>query len=775
MNRSKKSFALAMLLGASTTALSGVALAQTDNEVTESAKTYDTIVVTAQRREQNLQDVPVSVTAISGDALANLGVADMTEVSKLSPNVTLEVSRGTNSTLTAFIRGVGQQDPVSGFESGVGVYLDDVYLNRPQGAVLDVFDVERIEVLRGPQGTLYGRNTIGGAVKYVTKDLSDEPELEVSGAYGTYGQAEALVKGSVPISDSFRVGAAVTKLNRDGFGKNVITGAENYNKDVLSGRLSMELDATESLSFKLSGDYTKDDSVARQGHRLIPGQLSGAPVLGDVFDTRAGLNVVQQEVEAYGGSFVTTLDLNDSITIKNILAYREDETTSPIDFDSLQSADLDVPAIYANDQLSNELQLSYTGDKLNGIAGIYYLDANASTVFDVLLANTGALISLPGLNAQTFGEVETKTWAAYADFSYDFTEQLSLTVGGRFTHDERTSTVLRRTYIGGFSEFFNGDGIVIATSSDFNGSNEWDEFTPRIALSYKPTPDHNIYASASKGFKGGGFDPRGQTSTAPDLNQDSVVSAEEIYEFMSFDPESVNSFEVGLKSSFGNGRVTTNIAAFLMDYTDIQIPGSIGVDTDDDGINDTFTGVTTNAGAATVSGIEFEALAHVADDIFTTGDFLNASVTAGYIDAQYDEYILNEVDVSDQRVFQNTPDWSASGVFTYNTPLGGGDLNVATTISYKGDSSQFEAPNPFLDQEAFTLYDLSLVWTAPNDQWTLGLHGKNLTDEEYKVAGYNFVSIGPDGSFTPTLGLEGTLTAFYGNPRTFTMSVGYKF
>lgn len=775
MNRSAKTFALAMLLGVSTSAIAGVAVAQEADESLKETKTFDTIVVTAQRREQNLQDVPVSVTAIGGESLAKLGVADMTEVSKLSPNVTLEVSRGTNSTLTAFIRGVGQQDPVSGFESGVGVYLDDVYLNRPQGAVLDVFDVERIEVLRGPQGTLYGRNTIGGAVKYVTRDLSRDPEFAASAALGTYDQVESLIKGSVPITDSFRVGAAVTNLQRGGFGKNLVTGEENYNKDVLAGRVSMELDATSALSFKLSGDYTKDDSKARQGHRLIAGQQSGAPVLGDVFDTRAGLNIVKQEVEAYGGAFVTTFDVNDTISIKNILAYREDETVSPIDFDSLQSADLDVPAIYKNDQLSNELQLSYSGNKLNGLVGLYYLDANSSTVFDVLLGTTGALLNLPGLNAQTFGDVSTKTWAAYADFSYDFTEQLALTVGGRFTHDERASTVLRRTYLGGFSESFNGNGFVIATTSDFNGENEWDEFTPRIALSYKPVPEHNIYGSFSKGFKGGGFDPRGQTSAAPDLNQDSTVSEEEIFKFMSFEPESVNSYEVGVKSIFGEGRVNTNIAAFVMDYTDVQIPGSIGVDTDNDGVNDTFTGVTTNAGQATVSGLEFEALANVAEDIFATGDFFSTSVTVGYINAEYDEYFVNEIDVSNDRVFQNTPEWSASGVFTYNTPLGGGDLNIASTVSYKSDSSQFESPNPYLDQEAFTLYDMSLVWTAPSEKWTLGLHGKNLTDEQYKVAGYNFVNINTDGTFTPTLGREGTLTAFYGNPRTVTMTVGFKY
>ncbi|MGB3624742.1 MAG: TonB-dependent receptor plug domain-containing protein, partial [Henriciella sp.] len=377
--------------------------AQEATEQDEEARRFTTVTVTAQRREQNLVDVPVSVSAFDGELLADLGVADITEISKISPNVTLEVSRGTNTTLTAFIRGVGQQDPVAGFESGVGLYVDDVYLNRPQGAVLDVYDVERVEVLRGPQGTLYGRNTIGGAIKYVTKPLSDDPTYEVNLKAGTYNQLDGVVTTSLPVTDTFRVGASVASFNRDGFGENIITGEENYNKKLFGARVSAEFDVTDTFQLRAAADYSLDKSNARQGHRLIPDQLPpfDYPVLGDVFDTRAGLNVIPQKVEAYGGSLVAEAELNENWTLKNILAYREDESTSPIDFDSLPEADLDVPAIYENDQFSEELQLLYSGDRLNGLVGFYYLDANASTVFDVLLATTGDVLGLPGLNAQT--------------------------------------------------------------------------------------------------------------------------------------------------------------------------------------------------------------------------------------------------------------------------------------------------------------------------------------------------------------------------------------
>ncbi|MGB3627840.1 MAG: TonB-dependent receptor, partial [Henriciella sp.] len=349
-------------------------------------------------------------------------------------------------------------------------------------------------------------------------------------------------------------------------------------------------------------------------------------------------------------------------------------------------------------------------------------------------------------------------------------------LGARYTEDTRTSQVLRRTYIGGFSEFFGGNPTLIATTSDFNGEADFDDFSPRVSVSYKPTPDSNLYATYSQGFKGGSFDPRGQTTAAPDLDQDGTVSEQEIYQFMQFDPEEVDSYEVGYKASQLGGRVNYSLAGFYSDYKDVQVPGSIGVDTDGDGVNDSFSGVTTNAGAATIWGVEFEGTATVAEDFANAGDLLNLGWSVGYLDAQYDEFIdAFGNDVSDQRVIQNTPDWTANGRASYDTPFQGGNLLLNTQVSYRGDSSQFEVANPFLDQEAFALWDASVRWETADGRWGFSLTGKNLTDEEYIVAGYNFVTVNADGTFTPTLGLEGTLTAFYGDPRTVTAGIDYKF
>jgi len=740
-----------------------------EESANERDHTLEEVIVTATRREESLMVVPIAVTAISGEELAEFGMLDLTYVEQMSPNTTLKVSRGTNTTLTAFIRGVGQQDPVPGFESGIGIYLDDVYLNRPQAGVMDIYDVERIEVLRGPQGTLYGRNTIGGAIKYVTKRLNpDNAEGKASVSYGTDNLLNAIVTGSIPLGDTFRVGASLASLNRDGFGSNLyLKNLENYNKELLGARFSAEWEPNEDWFVRFAFDYVDDDSDPRQGHRLVPA-TSGYGVLGNVFDTEAGLNNPTQSVESTGYSLTAQWTASDMITVKNIVAYRDDETWTPIDFDSLPVADLDVPAIYENDQFSEELQLLFTADRWNGIAGFYYLDANASTAFDVILGQTGTVIGLPGLNAFTSGDVNTKTWSLFADFTFEITDEFSVSVGGRYTSDKRTSSVLRQTKIGGTSPIFGGSAIPIATTSDFHGSETFTKFTPRISLDLTPNDENLFYVSYSEGFKGGSFDPRGQTTLAPDLDGDGVVSDDEIFEFMKFDPETVKTLEFGWKTTALQGRMTSKLALFFSKYTDVQVPGSIGVDSNGDGISDTFVGITSNAGKADINGVEWEGQAILANDLISSGSELRFGWAVGYINANYVEFIdAFGVDVADERVFQNTPKWTISGNLNYNTPVNwfntAGNFSAITSLSYRGDTSQFEVPNEFLDQPSYTLWDLSLVWTEDSGHWSFGLHGKNLTDKEYKVAGY----------FFPNLGLENNITAFYGNPRQIWGTVQY--
>ncbi|GAO40214.1 putative TonB-dependent receptor [Sphingomonas changbaiensis NBRC 104936] len=741
------------------------------------------IVVTARRREESLLEVPIAITAFSGATLEKQGALDITDVGNTTPNVTLEVSRGSNSTLSAFIRGVGQQDPVAGFEQGVGIYLDDVYLNRPQAAVLDIYDVERIEVLRGPQGTLYGRNTIGGAVKYVTRRLSADPTVSLRANLGTYQQADVIASASTGVgSGLLRFGGSVARLSRGGFGKNLTTGLENYNKDIWAGRLSAEINNESTIFVRLSADYTDDQSAPRGGHRLIPSFVSNTPVLSNVFDSQGGLLVPDQSVRAGGISLYAEVKPQDWLTLRSISAYRKDKTRTPIDFDALPAADLDVPGIYNNRQFSQELQALVDTGSFHGLVGGYFLDADAVTAFDVRLFTT-----VPGLAAFTDAKVHTETYAIFGDFTYDFTDQFSLSAGGRYTRDRRQASILRQNYLGGGAAIFGGAAIPFgAPSTNFTGARVFNKFTPRASLSFRPTPDHNLYVSYSKGFKGGGFDPRGVGANAPDTNGNGIRDQQEVATFLSFLPETVDSYEAGYKGSLLDHRLNVALAVFRADYKNEQIPGSAGCVVN--GIQ-TFCGVTTNAGKVRFQGVEFEGSAKLANDFAVGGDALTLSGSLGYIDPkfkQYDTFVAGRgtVDVTAFRHVQNTPKWTASGTLDYTAPVWTGTIDLNTTVSYRSKTYQFEIANPFIDQPGFALWDANLVYRAEGDRWSIGVHAKNLTNKKYKTSGYTFLAADPvtgalltdkNGKFISALGKEGTLTAFYGNPRQVFVTLGVKF
>lgn len=730
------------------------AYAQSTNQAKATADNTEpkVVTVTARRREESLKDVPVSVTEIGSDQLSKSGIPDITSIAQLLPSTTLSASRGTNSTLTAFMRGVGQQDPVAGFESGVGIYLDDIYLARPQGAVADIYDVERVEVLRGPQGTLYGRNTIGGAVKYITRKLGPNTDVRLKTSIGTYGQADGMITAGIPVSDTVRVGAALAKFTRNGFGKDLATGQDNYNKDITAARLSAEFTPNSDLFIRIAADTTQDDSNAKHGHRLTVGKVSNAPILDNVYDSRANLNSVlghPQQVTQSGASALLEWRLNNEFTFKSITASRHDTSYAPIDFDSLNKVDFDVPAIYKNRQTSQEFQLAFNTKAIQGLAGIYYIDANAYNKFDVRLLGTSTF---------TEGDVDTKAWAAFADASMDLSDTVSLSAGGRYTVDQRQAAILRQIYLGtaGSPALGNPSAVLFRTDTNLskNDLERTDKkFTPRVSLSWKATPEQSVYASWSEGFKGGGFDPR-LNIVGTKLSLDKAKKG--------FEPESIKTLELGLKSEFDHGRIFTNAALFHSDYRDVQIPGSIAIDTNGDGKDDSFAGVVTNAGKAKIDGLELEAVAKLSDNFRLSGMY-------SYIDAKYTQFIgATGADVSAQRVFQNTPRNSGNirGTYDFELPVMGrnGKLSLIASLTHRGKTYQFETPNPVLDQAAYRLWDASVVWTSSDNNLRVGLHGKNLNDARYKVAGY----------FFPTLG-EGSVTAFYGNPRTVTATLEYRF
>ena len=733
MNRLVKTVLLA---GAAWGALSATAIAQQAPAQEPTATSLDEIIVTARRRDEQLKDVPVAVTALSAERLEETGATDITALQQQSPNATVQVARGSNSTLISFIRGVGQQDPLWGFEPGVGLYVDDVYIARPQAAVLDIFDIERIEVLRGPQGSLYGRNTVGGAIKYVTSRLSPEAEATVRAAYGSYNQVDLVASGSLPLTDSFRVGAAFANLTRDGYGTNLNTGAEHYDKDVTAFRASAEFTPRDEVFFRLAYDRTQDDSNPRHGHRELAGVGPGAGSPDSVYDTYAGVGD-DNSVESEGLSFTGQVDVSEHWTFKAIAAWREGRTDTVIDFDNTPAPTLDIPAYYADEQHTMELQFQFDYDRIQGVFGVFYLDATAEGAFDTILGGAGIVIG-------TGGSVETESVAMFGDVNLDLTDRLHLGLGVRWTQDSKTGEVFRANYLGATrSPLLGGSARApILLRTDYTKSRTFDDISPRVALSYDFSDDITGYASWSSGFKSGGFDMRGDAILTPD-----TVNG--------YDPETVDSYEMGLKGRAGP--LSFSSAIFYNEYKDQQVTTQVPAGA-------SIASFVDNVGQSTIYGAEFEGSLYLTDN-------LSANFAVGYLNAEFDEFIRYNLttmafeDISDLVVLQNAPEWTGYFGVTWRSDLAGGELVVTPSVSYRDDYSQFEFPNPTLDQEAYALVDLSAIWTAPSERWSIGVFGKNLTDEEYRVGGYNF----PGALFNDSI------IGYYGPPRTVTGSIQIKF
>ncbi len=697
------------------------------------------IVVTARRRAESLIDVPISMSAITGDQLEMQGAVDITALQDKTPNLTLQIARGSNSTLIAFSRGVGQQDPLWGFEPGIGLYIDDVYVARPQGAVLDIFDVERVEVLRGPQGTLYGRNTIGGAIKYVTKRLGHDFTGMGRVSYGAYNQLDLVGQVAIPLTDSLSIGGAVARYKRDGYGRNLTTGVDQYDKDVLAARVSAEWSPNDDIFVRIAGDRTLDKSNPRHGTRLVGNGTDPryAPT-PSVYDTRAGIGDANR-VLAQGVSGTGEFHLSDTVTFKTITAYREGSTDTLIDFDNTALPVLDVPARYRDDQFTQELQLLYEGPRLQGVFGLYYLNATASGAFDTVLGllNTTTLTS---------GSVKTKSYAAFGDFTYALTDKLKLSAGLRYTKDDKTGTVFRRNYTGIRSPAFgNAAAVPALIRTDYTNSRGFDQFTPRISLSYEPRQDLNFYASWGKGFKSGGFDMRGDAVFTP-----TTVNG--------YAPEKITSTELGMKGAFLDRTLFVNLAGFYSRYTDqqvtVQVPNIAG------GI----ASFVDNAGKADIYGLELETRV-------VPARWFSVQTSFGYTHAKYKEFLTfisggtTPVDVAANRVFQNTPKFTVNSSFTASTGFLGGTLSVTPEVSLRSDYTLFEIPTPALDQDGYALVNTSANWVSGDGRYRVAVNLRNLTDKRYRVGGYNF----PGAIF------GNSIIGYYGPPRTATATFEVRF
>jgi len=741
-------------------ALFSTSLIAAEENIVEAEAGLERIEVTARKSVENLQEVPVAVTSISADELAEKGIEVLTEVQQFSPNTTLQRSRGTNSTITAFIRGVGQQDPLWGYEAGVGIYVDDVYLARPQGAVLDLLDIERVEVLRGPQGTLYGKNTIGGAIKYVTKEMSGEGEFRVQGTFGDYGQQDVKVTGQYPlIEDKLFVGFGFASLQRDGFGEFLESdlpgqNADNYNKDVVASRITVEYHATDDLFFRLNWDKTQDESNAKGGYRLLPSILTDAPVPSNVYDSYTSMPT-WNKVELDGISLTANWNVSDNTSLKYVYSNRESYSPTNIDFDNTPLRIFDVPAVYDDEQSTHEIQLNNVGENYKFVSGLYYYDGQSCGQFEAILEVLGNAIGFPGLTREVSGCSNSTSKAAYAQLSYDLSQQWSITAGARYTHDEKQAKVNNGLIFatvypesGWVDGYVRPDGDLVPTVLD--DEDDWSKFTPRIGIEYQANDDMMLFASYSQGFKSGTFNPRA-TTAEPAAN-----------------PEEVDSLELGMKSEWLDNRLRANITLFSLEHNDRQyisvLPGA-----DSTELNQRLG----NIGTSDATGLEAEFTYLATDDLLLSASF-------GYIDSSFEEVIDTDpttgatFDKSDSFAISNTPDFTYNLGATYTIESNVGDFIINGSYYYRDDYVLFEE-NSLLTQDGYGIANLSITWYNQEGDFSVGLHAKNLTDEEYMVGGYQFVTPQDDGSYLPGLGGDNTLIGYFGDPRTISLTASYQF
>ncbi|MDG2516236.1 TonB-dependent receptor [Lysobacter soli] len=743
-NRTGLSIAIGMAITAALLAPAAQAQDTTAAAQGEETTTLSGVTVTARKREETLQEVPVAVTAFTADALDQLNVEDLSDLDAQVPNLTIYAARGSSSTITAYIRGVGQSDPLWGVDPGVGIYMDDVYIARPQGALLDVFDVERVEVLRGPQGTLYGKNTIGGAIKYISRGLSVDPDGQASVTVGNYNQLDVRAAASGSVGDgALRGRLAVASLNRDGYGENLTNGQPVSDKEILAARGQLGAYVSDNLDIQFAFDWMDDQSGVRGAKMLAPNRFApGFAPLDDRYDIRSGMPNVN-DTEMKGASATVNWRVNDDWAVKYILAKRESDTETNIDFDTLPNKIADVKAFYSDEQVTNELQVNYdAGGRSRGVVGLYFFDgwAGGQVLNNFFNASFG----------DTQGTVYTDQWALYADWTFDLTEKLKLDVGARYTDERKHAVVLNRCYT---DATFSTLAVRCAANNptpiaaNFDKRIGFQNTSPKVSLDYQVTPDIMVYGLASRGFKSGGYNIRAQATAVP-------RSAEP------FDDESVDSYEIGTKMGFLDQTLFLNLAAFHNKYKDIQLSVFTAYDSNGDGVDDAFFGDFTNAGSGTVEGVEVEYQWLPTKHWLISGNF-------AWLDAKYDEFMYAGVNIADEQEFTNAPDFSGALNVEWRTPLSnGGDISARVGYSYQSDvvatTEIVRTGAQPITQDGYGLVNAGVIWRL-DENWSFSLQGTNLADKEYRTTGYNLNAA------------LGVLTGFYGAPRQYSLAVRYDF
>lgn len=736
--------ALALSLGHA----SAFAQGEASETPTADERRFQAVTVTARRQEETLFTVPGQVSAFGSDTLVeDIAAENISALQGNVPNLNIVQGRGSSSSANIYIRGIGQPDALATFDPAVGVYVDDVYISRIRGALFDVYDVERIEVLRGPQGTLYGKNTNGGAIKIVTRKPGDEVEAFGKLSYGSYNAVEASASVSGPlVKDTLGAGLTVYRGTRDGYVEDPQGDFEYNDKDTWATRGTLMWTPSSDLEVVVNADYTEETPSLTVGQPqsllfavdLAPPTPAEAVVplfvpSGESFDyltstglVRAGGTDLENSNElTHAGIGVTaTYDLNAAWTLKSITAHRDLDYTDFIDIDATPLELGDVLVDVDQDQTSQEFQLLYdNGGAFRGVGGIFWLNENVAS-FQQAYADDFLLLG--GVPLPFTRDIEDNlnlhSWAAFTNLVYDVNERLSLTGGLRYTYELKT--------------YGRGTFTTLApTPFTFSDSESWSDVSPLVSVDYQFDDTTFGYAKVAKGFKSGGFNGRANT---PGLDEP-------------YDPETVWSYEVGARKSSADGRFNVSGAVFYNDYKDFQARTARATGPGE------FEFPVLNAGELEIYGAELEAQALI-------GDALTLDAQIGYLSAEYTEFIDASAPTGDRADTDEpafAPDWTARFGAAYRFDLGArGAVTLGGDANYRGEHAlAVDQQVPEVFQDSYWLTNARIVWTDANEDWSVGLYGKNLADEVYKTDFQEFSTVG------------GIRTAYFGAPRTVTFQV----
>lgn len=753
---------------------SGQASTETARE--RAGRMVEEIVVTARMRSEDLQSAPIAISAYGGEALEYRGVDQLDDVAKFVPSLTLENNPsfgGASNSAAIYLRGIGQKEFLPTTEPGVGLYVDGVYVARSVGAILDIVDIERLEVLRGPQGTLFGRNTIGGAISITT--VKPEPGGEFEGHVSVAGGNDDLlrVKGAVhlPVSDTLAARITAASLQQDGYVKRS-DGIDLGDDDTLTGRIALAWEPNDRLEGQFAFEATRtrengpamrlldidftdlsqlDGVVAAPPppmafiHNVTAGAtapgvpcaatdpagngVTSNPDAPNCFDARfigsdgpnEGTAPAYSRNDLYAASATLTYDLTPELTLKSITAWRELDARFARDGDHSPHRIAHYFDDLEQEQFTQELHLIGSQDRMNWIVGLYYFEEDGAN------AN---ILDFTVSNFQSGGQFDNRSWAGFAQLSYDLTDQLQLTVGGRYTDEKKSflpEQVIFNNYFAGISQVVPPGNPLAALDAPFLQAGEpilpsvektidIEEFTPMVSLSFDATEELMLYASYSEGFKSGGFTQRVFPPVVAGFT--APPGTPDIDLIPTYDPEFVEVYEVGFKARLFDRRLRFNGAAFWTDYEDLQVQ-----------VFNSVAPVTENIGRATIKGLELELQAAPGD-----GWLIDASLSV--IDAGYDRIDTNLTLIGEDFDFERVPDFTASLGLSKAFELADlGELVARIDWSYRDSTFNDAFNSPQLRSGSYQLLDASLRWHSPQRAWSAVLSGRNLGDEEYLITG----------------------------------------